>query len=65
MPREKERADAFRCWLRNARAEENASSKESLHELAFARMVGKGLADAREGRVVSDEEMGKRIRQWP
>ena len=44
---------------------EDATYDEILHELAFARMVDKGLADAREGRVVSSEEMGKRIRQWP
>lgn len=43
---------------------DDASYDEIIRELAFARMVERGLADAREGRVVSNEEMGKRIRLW-
>jgi predicted transcriptional regulator len=27
-------------------------------------MVDRGLSDAREGRVISNEEMGERIQQW-
>lgn len=43
---------------------DDASYDEIMRELAFARMVDRGLADAREGRVISNEEMGKRIRLW-
>ena len=43
---------------------DDASYEEIMRELAFARMVDRGLADAREGRVISNEEMGKRIRLW-
>ena len=43
---------------------DDASYDEILRELAFGRMVDRGMADAREGRVVSNEEMGKRIRRW-
>ena len=43
---------------------DDASYEEIMRELAFARMIERGLADAREGRVISNEEMGKRIRLW-
>jgi len=43
---------------------DDATYDEILRELAFARMVERGLADAREGRIVSNEEMGRRIRLW-
>lgn len=43
---------------------DDASYDEIMRELAFARMVDRGLADAREGRVIPNEEMGKRIRLW-
>jgi len=43
---------------------DDASYDEILRELAFARMVERGLADVREGRVISNEDMGKRIRLW-
>ena len=43
---------------------DDASYDEILRELAFERMVERGLADARAGRTISDEEMGKRIRLW-
>ena len=43
---------------------DDASYDEILRELAFERMVDRGLSDARNGRVISDEEMGKRIDQW-
>lgn len=43
---------------------DDASYDEIMRELAFARMVERGLADARAGRVISNEEMGKRIRLW-
>jgi len=43
---------------------DDATYEEILRELTFERMVERGLADAREGRMVSNEEMGRRIRQW-
>jgi predicted transcriptional regulator len=43
---------------------DDASYDEIIRELAFARMVERGLADAREGRVIPNEEVEKRIRMW-
>jgi len=43
---------------------EDATYEEILRELAFANMVDRGLADAEQGRVVSNEEMRVRIRGW-
>jgi predicted transcriptional regulator len=43
---------------------DDASYDEIMRELAFARMIDRGLTDAREGSVISNEEMGKRIRLW-
>ena len=43
---------------------DDATYEEILRELVFAAMVERGLGDARQGRVVSNEEMGKRIRLW-
>lgn len=44
---------------------DDASFEEILRELAFDRMVSRGLDDARQGRVLSDEEMKKRLSTWP
>jgi predicted transcriptional regulator len=43
---------------------EDASYEEILRELAFERMVARGLADVRAGRSVSHEEALRRIRSW-
>lgn len=43
---------------------DDASYEEILRELAFERMVERGLADSRSGRVISNEEMERRIRTW-
>lgn len=43
---------------------DDASYDEILRELAFERMVERGLSDTRAGRTISTEEMGKRIRLW-
>ncbi|MDI9431546.1 MAG: hypothetical protein RBR19_17080 [Sedimentisphaerales bacterium] len=43
---------------------DDSSYDEILRELAFERMVERGLCDIRNGRVVSNEEMGKRIQLW-
>jgi len=42
----------------------DATYDEILRELAFERMVERGLADSREGKVVSNDEMRRRIGQW-
>ena len=43
---------------------DDSSYDEILRELAFARMVERGLEDSRAGRTISNEEMGRRIRTW-
>ena len=43
---------------------EDASYDEIMRELAFERMVDRGLADIRAGRVISNDEMAGRIRTW-
>lgn len=43
---------------------DDSSYEEILRELAFARMVDRGLADSRAGRTISHEEMGRRIASW-
>lgn len=40
---------------------DDSSYDEILRELAFERMVERGLSDVRNGRVISNEEIGKRI----
>ena len=41
---------------------DDASYEEMMRELAFERMVARGLEDSRKGRVVSNGEMERRIR---
>ncbi len=43
---------------------EDSSYDEILRELAFKRMVDRGLEDERAGRTVSNEDAAKRIRSW-
>jgi len=43
---------------------EDATYEEIMRELAFERMVERGLADSRTERVISNEEMARRIRTW-
>ncbi len=43
---------------------EDATYEEIMRELAFEKMIERGLADSRSGRVVSSEEMERRIRTW-
>lgn len=43
---------------------DDSSYDELLRELAFARMIERGLADSDAGRTVSHEEMGRRIAAW-
>jgi hypothetical protein len=43
---------------------EDSSFDEILRELAFARMVERGLEDSQANRIVSNDEMKHRIRTW-
>ncbi len=43
---------------------DDASYEEIMRELAFERMVEKGLEDSRKRRFISNEEMEHRIRSW-
>lgn len=43
---------------------DDSSYEEILRELAFQRMVERGLDDARHGRSITNEEMAHRIRRW-
>lgn len=43
---------------------DDATYEELLRELAFEGMVERGLKDVREGRVMTHDEMGQRVRQW-
>ena len=43
---------------------DDSSFEELMRELAFERMVERGLADAEAGRTISHEEMGRRIAAW-
>jgi predicted transcriptional regulator len=43
---------------------EDSSYEELLRELAFARMVDRGLADSDSGRTVSQEDLEQRIASW-
>jgi len=43
---------------------EDSSYDEILRELAFARMIERGLEDSQAYRTISDEEMRQRIHTW-
>jgi predicted transcriptional regulator len=43
---------------------EDSSFDEILRELAFARMIERGLEDVDQSRTVSHEEMGRKIESW-
>ncbi|PLX51151.1 MAG: hypothetical protein C0613_00660 [Desulfobulbaceae bacterium] len=43
---------------------DDASYDEIMRELAFERMVDRGLEDVRTGRVISNDDMASRIRSW-
>src|SRR5206468_2570425 len=46
------------------RQPEDSSREEIIRELAFHAMVERGLADSDSQRVLSNEEMARRIRLW-
>ena len=43
---------------------EDTSYDDILKELAFNKMIQKGLKDSKEGKVISNKEMKKRIQSW-
>ncbi len=43
---------------------EDATYEEIMRELAFERMVARGLDDSRQRRVLSNSEMECQIRTW-
>lgn len=43
---------------------DDSSYVEIVRELAFATMVERGLADADTGRIISNDEMARRIETW-
>ena len=43
---------------------DDASYEEIMRELAFERMIIRGLEDSRNGRVSSNEEAKRRIHSW-
>ena len=43
---------------------DDSSYDEIFRELAFARMVERGLADSQAGRTVKNDEMSRRIKTW-
>lgn len=43
---------------------DDSSYEEILRELAFKRMIDRGLADSKANRTISNEEVKKRIITW-
>jgi hypothetical protein len=43
---------------------DDSSYDEILRELAFARMIERGLKDSKENRKISNEDMQHRIKTW-
>ena len=43
---------------------DDATYEEIMRELAFERMIERGMEDARNERVISNQEMERRIRTW-
>jgi hypothetical protein len=44
---------------------ENSSREDIVRELAFHVMIGRGLVDSDARRIISNDDMGRRIRSWP
>ena len=43
---------------------EDTSYDEILKELAFSKMIQKGLKDSSENKTISNQEIKNRIKQW-
>ena len=46
------------------RQPDDSTLEDIVRELAFYLMIQRGLADVDAGRVISDEEMARRIESW-
>lgn len=46
------------------RQPDDTSYDELLRELAFERMIERGISDAETGRTISHEEMGRKVADW-
>lgn len=46
------------------RQPDDSSYDEILRELAFARMVQRGLADSDAGRTLSDDDVKRKVDSW-
>ncbi len=47
-----------------ARQPDDSSYDEILRELAFARMVNRGLEDSDRGRTISDDQVKRKVESW-
>ena len=43
---------------------DDSSYDEIMREIAFKRMINRGIDDVENGRVISNEEMGDKIKGW-
>jgi len=43
---------------------DDSSFEEILSELSFARMIERGVADAKEGRVISHDQVVRETKSW-
>ena len=43
---------------------EDTSYDKILKELAFDRMIQRGLKDSKEKKIISNQDMANRIKQW-
>lgn len=43
---------------------EDSTTEQIVRELAFHLMIERGLADSDAGRIISNDEMKRRIRSW-
>ncbi len=43
---------------------EDATYEEIMREFAFNRMIDRGMEDLRSGKVITNDEMARRIRIW-
>ena len=43
---------------------EDASYEEIIRELAFERMIERGMEDSRGERLIANDDMARRVRSW-
>jgi predicted transcriptional regulator len=43
---------------------DDSTFEEILRELAFAHMVDRGMQDSRDGKLISNEEVRRRLDSW-